>query len=178
MKKIPGIILTVVLALLLVSCGVSGGTDKSDPSGTDASKADDPTTSAVYISEESPENTSTTKHVNNGEVIDLSKMNKVMMYTELYYIITQADDYVGQKIKMRGTYAVYGEKGQYLYACEIKDATACCSQGLEFVLTDPNGYPEYDPAMPAEIEVTGVITTCVEDGQTFVIIKDASLKVL
>ena len=44
---------------------------------------------------------------------------------------------------MNGDFAYYEDpetKKQY-FACIIADATACCSQGLEFILTGDHTYP-------------------------------------
>ena len=81
--------------------------------------------------------------------VDLTKLSATMIYSEVFNILQTPVDYRGKKIKIRGTYMVFHDpaKNEYHHACIIKDATACCMQGMEFELVDKN-YP------PNETEVT------------------------
>ena len=49
---------------------------------------------------------------------------------------------VGKVVKAKGTCGIYADSriSKKYYSIVIKDATACCSQGLEFVLKDDK-YP-------------------------------------
>ena len=70
--------------------------------------------------------------------IDLTELSSTMVYSEVYNMMNTPDDYVGKTVKMKGTAASFyddKEKENY-YACIIKDATACCSQGLEYTLPE------------------------------------------
>ena len=53
---------------------------------------------------------------------------------------------------MNGQFAVYENPNtDAVYtACIIMDATACCSQGLEFVLAGEHSYPADDPELGTE----------------------------
>lgn len=89
--------------------------------------------------------------------VDLTEMNSTMIYSEVYNMMMDPVDYLGKTIRIYGMYTHYYEEASdtHYYACVVQDATACCAQGLEFVLVDdyiwPNDYPEDG----AEIVVTG-----------------------
>ena len=62
---------------------------------------------------------------------------------------------------MNGAFAYYEDpetKKQY-FACIVADATACCSQGLEFILTGDHTYPNDYPGLSSVITVTGTFET-------------------
>ena len=71
-------------------------------------------------------------------------MSSTMVYSEVYNMMLTPQDYVGKTVKMEGIYAFSKDDatGQLYHACIIQDATACCSQGLEYVLQDPENYPQ------------------------------------
>ena len=89
--------------------------------------------------------------------VDLTVMNSNMVYAEVYNMMMYPEDYIGKTVKMEGTCACYHdeETGKYYFACLIADATACCSQGIEFVLTDDYSCPDDYPEIGKEIFVTG-----------------------
>lgn len=91
--------------------------------------------------------------------LDLTEMSSTMVYSEVFNLMNEPDDYLGKTIKMKGQFAVYVDKntGENYYACIIQDATACCAQGIEFETADTGmKYPEDYPEQGDEIEVTGV----------------------
>lgn len=92
-----------------------------------------------------------------------------MVYSEVYNMLVTPDNYIGKTVKMNGSFAVYHDEttGQYYYACIIADATACCSQGLEFELQESRAYPEEYPELGAEITVVGSFNTYVENGAKY-----------
>ena len=55
----------------------------------------------------------------------------------------------------------------------ISDATACCSQGIEFVLTDDYTYPDDYPERGSEICVMGVFDLYEEGTYTYCTLRDA-----
>ena len=89
-----------------------------------------------------------------------------MVYSEIYNMMYEPDRYVGKRIKMNGQFAVYENPNtDAVYtACIIMDATACCSQGLEFVLAGEHSYPADDPELGTEITVVGTFQTYEENG--------------
>lgn len=89
--------------------------------------------------------------------VDLTKMSSTMIYAEVYNIMMEPEEYVGRRIKMRGQFQVdYGRtKEENRYSVIIADATACCAQGLMFVLAGEHVYPDDYPEVGSEITVEG-----------------------
>ena len=59
------------------------------------------------------------------------------------------------------------------YACIIADATACCSQGLEFELSGQHTYPDDYPELGTNITVTGTFQLYQEGGGLYCHLTDA-----
>lgn len=94
--------------------------------------------------------------------IDLTQMSSDMVYATVYQLLNQPEEYVGKQIKMKGNYYAswYVPTKQYYHYAIIQDATACCSQGLEFVWGDgSHKYPDEYPKEGAEVTVTGTFQT-------------------
>lgn len=98
--------------------------------------------------------------------VDLTTLSSTMVYSEVYNMMYEPDRYVGKRIKMDGQFAVYEDPntGAVYTACIIMDATACCSQGLEFVLAGEKTYPDDYPKLGSEITVTGTFQLYDENG--------------
>lgn len=113
----------------------------------------------------------------DGVDIDLTKMSSTMVYSEVYSMLMSPDDYIGKTIKMTGSYSVYedAQTGDKYFACVIQDATACCGQGMEFVLVDEYEYPNDYPELGEEITVTGVFDTYLEGKFRYCTVRDAVL---
>ena len=95
----------------------------------------------------------------SGQVdVDLTKMSATMVYSEVYNMLAVPDDYIGKTVRMSGKFQVYEGEGRNYYVVIIPDATACCQQGMEFILADPDAYPE--PGR--DVTVTGVFDTYYE----------------
>ena len=109
--------------------------------------------------------------------VDLSLLSGVVVYSELSSIIAHADEYVGKTFRITGAFAIYESEDRIYYACLITDATACCSQGLEFVLRDTSlNYPDDYPALGTEITVVGVFDTYREGPYTYSQLIDAVIE--
>ena len=100
--------------------------------------------------------------------IDMTEMNSTMVYSQVYDMLQSPDDYLGKTVKMSGAFAVYEGDARNYYACIIADATACCSQGIEFVMDGDLKYPEDYPALNAQITVSGVFDTYYEGATRYV----------
>lgn len=109
--------------------------------------------------------------------VDLTTLSSTMVYSEVYNMMYEPDRYVGKRIKMDGQFAVYEDPntGAVYTACIIIDATACCSQGLEFVLAGEKTYPDDYPELGSEITVTGVFQLYDENGATYCHLVDAEM---
>lgn len=88
------------------------------------------------------------------------------------------EDYIGKIVKMCGSFAIYEDEstGKIYYACVIADATACCSQGIEFVLEGDYSYPADYPELGDEITVTGEFETYEEGGITYCQLSGAAME--
>ena len=96
--------------------------------------------------------------------VDLTIDNADLIYAEVFAMVYTPEDYVGKTVKM---------KDQYYYACLIKDAMACCAQGLEFIPAGDCVYPDDFPPALTEINVTGTFNTLEDDGKTYCALTDA-----
>ena len=112
-----------------------------------------------------------------GIDVDLTQLSSTMVYAEVYNMMIAPDNYVGKTVKMKGMFSTYNDEAtnQNYYACIIADATACCSQGIEFVLTDDYKYPDDYPEEAEDICVIGVFDTYQQDGITYCTLRDARL---
>ncbi len=109
--------------------------------------------------------------------IDLTKLSSTMVYSEVYNMMVTPENYLGKTVKMNGAFSIYYNAGldQYYFACIIADATACCSQGLEFVLSGDYTYPDDYPELGSDITVVGTFNTYEEDGYVYCQLTDAGL---
>ncbi|MBQ9200213.1 MAG: hypothetical protein IJ141_08550 [Lachnospiraceae bacterium] len=109
--------------------------------------------------------------------IDLTTLSSTMVYSEVYNMMTEPDGYMGKTIKMSGPFAVYIDdvKNKTYFACIIQDATACCSQGIEFQLDGDYSYPEDYPEVNDIVTVTGTFSTYEEDGYMYVTLLNAKM---
>ena len=98
----------------------------------------------------------------SGVDVDLTVLSSTMVYSEVYNMTVYPDEYLGKTVKMRGSFAYAKGDDKYYFACIIADATACCSQGIEFVLADEKKFPDEYPELDTEITVTGVFDTYFE----------------
>lgn len=106
------------------------------------------------VSEKNGSNSQNTEEID----VDLTALSSTMIYSEVYNMMISPDNYLGKTIKMSGNFSVYQNPNtqKYYFACVIADATACCSQGIEFVLDGDYSYPEDYPEMNSQITVTGI----------------------
>lgn len=107
--------------------------------------------------------------------LDLTKLSSTMVYAEVSNMMTNPSGYTGKTVKMQGTFAVYHDDatGKNYFACLIADATACCSQGIEFVLAGDHTYPADYPEIGSEIAVRGTFGTYFEGEYMYCQLTDA-----
>lgn len=113
----------------------------------------------------------------DGIDVDLTVLSSTMVYSEVYSMMVLPGNYVGKTVKMNGVFASYHDEAsdKYYFACVISDATACCSQGIEFVLTDEYSYPEDYPEEGGEICVIGTFDTYQEGDYTYCTLRNAKM---
>ncbi len=107
--------------------------------------------------------------------VDLTQLSSTMVYSEVYNMVTEPDKYKGKTIKMQGPFAVYRTDDKDYFACIIADATACCSQGLEFRLDGDFKYPDDYPAEGTVVTVTGTFNTYNEGEAMYCELIDAQM---
>lgn len=169
MKKALLIALCIT-ALALTGCGKKGTLDTTANALTTAA----PTQTVQAVQTESPTAASILSEATDAPVaessaaeIDLTSMSSTMVYSYVFNRINAPDDFIGQRFRIRGTYdEQYWDQTSLTYHyIVIADATACCAQGLEFVLTD--GSAAY-PQVGEEFEISGTFGTYVENGTLYI----------
>lgn len=107
--------------------------------------------------------------------IDLTRMSSTMVYSTVLNMINKPADFVGKTMRMRGEYTIYhisiDDPTQIIHACIVRDAAGCCSQGLEFVLSNGNY-----PTGADEITVIGKIAMQKIFGKYVCYLKDSALE--
>ena len=88
---------------------------------------------------------------------DLTAMSATMVFSIVSDMMRNPYDYVGETIKMKGLYSEFldNNTGKTFHTCIVKDATACCAQGIEFELPEGVSYPPVD----SEITIVGTMDT-------------------
>ncbi len=119
---------------------------------------------------------------NSNVDYDLTTMNADMVYATIYQMMMCPKNYIGKTFRIEGLYyaAYYEPTGQYYHYCIIQDATACCTQGLEFVWDDgTHVYPNEYPKDNTEIIVEGTLETYKEKGDSnlYYRLKDSTLEI-
>lgn len=169
MKKLFHLLLIVTLIVSLSACG-----NKETPQNTQKPSAPSGNTqNSTTVTDDLSK-----PQISNNLDVDLTKLSSTMVYSEVYNMMYTPDDYIGKTVKMKGQFAYYEDpetKAQY-FACIIADATACCSQGLEFILTGEHTYPNDYPELGSEITVTGTFEVYTENGFQYCRLKDAAME--
>ena len=108
--------------------------------------------------------------------LDLTRMSSTMVYSMVFQMVTEPQKFVGKRIKMKGAFSSYydEESKRRFFGCVIKDALACCSQGLAFETFKPRKYPKDFPSEGSSITIIGRFDyEKEEDGIGFPIIRNA-----
>ncbi len=102
--------------------------------------------------------------------VDLTQWSSTMVYSEVYAMMVEPEQYLGKTVKMRGMFATQEYNGERLYACIVQDATACCAQGLEFEMAEALVYPDDYPEPGTEVTVVGTFDSYKEavDGNYYI----------
>ncbi len=178
MMKKALLIALCVTALTLTGCGQKDTPDTAV--NTVAAAAPTQTVQPVQI--ESPTTAPAVSEATEAPAvessvteIDLTNISSTMVYSYVFNMLSTPDDFIGQRFRIQGIYdeGLWEPTNQMYHYIIIADATACCAQGLEFVLADENAaYPQPRD----EIEISGVFSTYEEDGELYVQIIADSLK--
>ena len=162
----------VLSCLLLAGCGSAGKADNEK------------TVAESKIANESNTNEDSTEAESesvkkDGEVdYDLTVMGADMVYATVYQMMIDPKSYIGKSFKIRGNYysSYSNDKDVYYHFCMIKDAAACCAQGLEILWADEKmNRHENCPEEDTLVTVEGVFETYEEGPNTYGRIKDAKI---
>ena len=174
MKKRLCVLLSVITLCSLAACGAAASASEQT---TPVLPAETPlptrAPTPLPTAEPTPQPLSETE---TGE-LDLTGMSGTMLYTMIYNMMKQPDDYLGRTIRVKGQFSAYVDEksGRSYYACFIADAAGCCAQGLEFLPADALSYPDDFPEPGTDITVSGEFDLIKEEnGFRYFVLKDAS----
>ena len=184
MKRVVCILLAAAICLAAAGCGASengrpaqGNPGRSVDDVLNEKMNEEGQTAETASRQSQNDGTSVSRSVDAGPVeIDLTKLSSTMVYSEVYNMMTEPGNYMGKSVRMKGSFAFAEGDGRYYFACIIADATACCAQGIEFVLKDERAFPDEYPAEGAEITVVGVFDTYKEGAYQYCQLIDAVIE--
>ena len=190
MKRLFCLLLAVCMTLSLCACGK----DSEKDAGNDASSSNEKSSAAAESipppkeqetpgEQQTPEEPEQTQTSADGVEVDLTVLSSTMVYSEVYNMLyNDPAHYLGKTVKAKGTFSLYQlvtdgvlQPDPVAYACIIADATACCAEGMEFVLEGDYTYPDDYPELGAEITVIGEFQSYEENGMTWYHLVNARL---
>lgn len=178
MKKIVCVIISIVTLIVFASCG-NASDNKATQKNTGKSISDilsermNETTAEETV--KAPE--TETKPAEKTPVdVDLTELSSTMVYSEVYNMVYSPETYEGKHVRMSGRFTYAEGDNRYYFACIISDATACCAQGIEFVLKDEKKFPDEYPITGALITVSGIFDTYYEGENRYCQLIDAVME--
>ena len=171
MKRLFCLLLAVCMMASLCACGKDVGDDTlSSDEEASASAESIPTPKE----QETPGESKPSQPAAGKVDVDLTVLSSTMVYSEVYNMLYfYPEDYYGKTVKANGIFAIYQmvvdgvtQPDPVAYACIIADATACCAEGMEFVLEGDLTYPDDYPELGTEITVIGEFQSYEENGMT------------
>ena len=169
MKKILCTVLALLLAFSLFGCSKpQKGGDKNIVDIVNEKKANE--------SEKTAPAKAGAKSDDTPVDVDLTAMSSTMVYAEVNHMVTAPADYMGKKVRMKGSFNYSEGNGKVYFACIISDATACCAQGIEFDLKEDRKFPDDYPDPGTEITVSGIFNTYNEGENRYCQLKDAVME--
>lgn len=158
--------------LFLAGCGSAGKADN------EKTVAESKIANESNINENSTEAESESVKKDGDVDYDLTVMGADMVYATVYQMMIDPKSYIGKSFKIRGNYysSYSNDKDVYYHFCMIKDAAACCAQGLEILWADEKmNRHENCPEEDTLVTVEGVFETYEEGPNTYGRIKDAKI---
>ena len=193
MKKMICVLLALLMIMALVGCGDNSAAKPQNPSGNNVSSViqqqmdQSNTEQQNDVQQPAQQDNSSGKKTASASSdvdVDLTKLSSTMVYSEVYAMMTAPEDYIGKTVKMNGQFALYQATDangqpvpdQIYFACVIADATACCQQGLEFVLAGDARYPDDYPELGTDITVVGEFQTYMEGEYQYCHLIDSTME--
>lgn len=184
MKRLFCLLLAVCMMASLCACGKGSGKD----AGNDTISSDEEASASAEITptpnqQEAPGESGQTQAAAGGVDVDLTVLSRTMVYSEVYNMLYYDQErYYGKTVKANGIFAIYQmvvdgvmQPDPVAYTCIIADATACCAEGIEFVLEGDYTYPDDYPELGTEITVIGEFQSYEENGMTWYHLVNARL---
>lgn len=151
-KTAIAILSLVVGAASLTSCGSSksGQSSSAETSANASTSSDNAPIGGIKPKDEAFKSSS-------GYDVDLTELSSSMVYAQVNDMMVNPDNYKGKSVRANGTFDYFKDEktGNEYFSVIIKDATACCAQGIEFVLSGEYSYPKDYPAIGSDITVSG-----------------------
>ncbi|MBQ8973185.1 MAG: hypothetical protein IJ074_08925 [Clostridia bacterium] len=114
--------------------------------------------------------------VTEGIDIDLSVLSNTVIYSQIDNMLSEPWNYLGKTVRIKGALNFYvNDWGDSCSSVLVADATACCSQGIEFVWKNDGVSSDFYPSIGDEITVTGRFETYERDGSNFIHLVDADV---
>ena len=165
--------LALCLALCLLSgCGAVRGQEPETAPAETQTAAETTTEAATETTTETT--TAVLKDLPPVDV-DLTQLPQNLMYSQAYDMLYNPEQYLGKTVRISGPYSSYAdpETNETHCACLIRDATACCTQGMEFEPADETQpLPEADQI----ITVSGVFDTYMSGPFLYCILRNAQIE--
>ena len=169
MKRLQKWMILFVGILLITGCRENVSSNKKVNNGKSVNDVLEKQTKAEEQNEQTEEKygqkekTEASDNIASENVdYDLTEMNSDMVYATVYQMMVDPEQYEGKTIRIDGSYYISKDEatGNCYHFCVIKDALACCAQGLEFVRKDAEKFNEQDyPEQETEIIVQGTFET-------------------
>nr|WP_243872391.1 hypothetical protein [Coprococcus comes] len=175
--------------LLITGCRDNASSNKKVNNGKSVNDVLEKQTKAEEQKEQTEEkdkkkeSTDTSENTGTEDVdYDLTEMNSDMVYATVYQMMMEPEQYEGKTIRIDGNYYISKDEatGNTYHFCVIKDALACCAQGLEFVRKNEEELSDEDyPEQETEIIVQGTFETYKEpnDETLYCRITDADMQI-
>ena len=200
MKNVILMSMLLLAVIALAACGSKASETQESPaqeprSGAAAARPETPVDEAALMSgdavmalagaqaqqatEAAVEAPQTPKADNDRPIdLDLTTISGTVVYSQVYDMMLQPEAYLGQKIRMKGTFSYYQDPDtqQEYFAAVIADATACCAQGIEFVWKGEHTFPQDYPPLDTVITVTGIFGVYAENGYSYIQLTDSEVE--
>lgn len=126
----------------------------------------------IEESEETKQKIEETVSSTDGVDEDLSLLSGTMIYSRVYDIMMNPEEFIGKTMKIHGVLSkeYIEEENKYFYAILITDAMACCQQGIEFQPVDADLVDE-NLEVGILIEIQGVFEKYKSNDLTYYYLK-------